>query len=189
VSVRYGERLFGSDIFGNKAEVVEVVRNIPYRIGTYLSTHTSVGYGERLFGEDVFGGSELNIENERTATIYYGFRSIFSKEFEVPYNWGNRVDKVFTTSYSYKSLVPLLSDLPYAIKLVTSDDRTISYKYGEVLRSEIVIPYSYIAHIAKTALIRYSFSSLGPIFKGTVRKISISSTPSGQVARIELERR
>jgi len=149
----------------------------------------SLGYGEAVFGTAVFGESESFVEGEAVRTIRYQFGSVVRVEFGISYGWGIRIEREIKTSYRYNSLVPLTSDLPYRFTLITSNLKTILYGYGGMVFKEFVISYSYSWYTSKIALIRYEFTSLASIYKGTVRKITITATPRGQVARIELERR
>jgi len=190
VSLGYGERVFGTGVFGgSEALEVSAVRIIAYRISSSVWRQASLEYGERAFGEGVFGGSESLVENEAVRSVSYRFVSILSKDFGIPYNWGIRVEEDRRISYGYKSLIPFTANIPYRFTLTTSNIKTIPYKYNSGLYRDFIIPYSYTGHISKIASIRYSYLSLTSIYKGTVRKITITATPSGQIARIELERR
>ena len=190
MSLSYGERVFGTGVFGgSEALEVSAVRTIAYRISPSVWRQASLGYGERAFGEGVFGGREWVVENEAIRITPYQFTSVLRKELDIPYNWGIRVEKERNISYRYKSLIPFVADIPYRFTLRTSNIKTVSYNYKGITPKDVTIPYSYISYIAKTALIRYSYLSLTSIYKGTVRKITITATPSRQIARIELERR
>jgi len=149
----------------------------------------SLGYGEATFGTAVFGESESFVEGEAVRTTRYRFGSVVRAEFGIPYSWGIRIEKEYKISYRYKSLVVLTSDLPYQFTLITSNIKTILYGYGGMFFKEFIISYSYSGYTSKIALIRYEYTSLASIYKGTVRKITITATPNGQIARIELERR
>lgn len=148
----------------------------------------SYGYGEAVFGTAVFGERPLT-EGEAIRTTRYRFCSVLRIEFNVPYNWGIRIEREIKTSYRYKSLVPFVASLPYKFTFFTSNLKTISYCYGGTIAKEFVLPYSFLGYISRIRRIRYEFTSLTSIYKGTVRKITITATPRGQVARIELERR
>lgn len=190
MSLSYGERVFGTGVFGgSEALEVSAVRIIAYRISPSVWRQASLGYGERAFGEGVFGGREWVVENEAIRVTPYRFTSVLRKESDILYNWGIRVEEERNISYRYKSLIPFVADIPYRFTLRTSNIKTVSYNYKGITTKDVTIPYSYISYIAKTALIRYSYLSLTSIYKGTVRKITITATPSGQIARIELERR
>lgn len=149
----------------------------------------SLGYGEAVFGTAVFGESESFVEGEAIRTTRYQFGSIVRVEFGIPYGWGIRIEKEYKISYRYKSLVVLTSDLPYRFTLITSNIKTILCGYKGNIVKEANISYSFLGYTAKIALIRYEYTSLASIYKGTVRKITITATPNGQIARIELERR
>jgi len=190
VSLSYGERVFGTGVFGgSEALEVSAVRIIAYRISPSVWRQASLGYGERAFGEGVFGGREWVVENEAIRVTPYRFTSVLRKESDIPYNWGIRVEKDRRISYRYKSLIPFTANIPYRFTLATSDIKTIPYKYGSGIYKDFIIPYSYTGHISKIVSIRYNYLSLTSIYKGTVRKITITATPSGQIVRIELERR
>ena len=148
----------------------------------------SFGYGESVFGTAVFGERPLT-EGEAVRATRYRFGSVIRVTFDIPYNWGYRIEKIANIPYRYKSLIPLVGSLPYRFTLTKSIIKTISYAYRGMIDKEFVLPYSYIKHISRIRLIRYEYASLSSIFKGTVRKITITATPRGQIARIELERR
>lgn len=190
MSLSYGERVFGTGVFGgSEALEVSAVRTIAYRISPSVWRQASLGYGERAFGEGVFGGREWVVENEAIRVTPYRFTSVLRKESDIPYNWGIRVEKDRRISYGYKSLIPFTANIPYRFTLRTSNIKTISYSYNKATTKDVTIAYSYPTYIGKVVSIRYSYTSLTSIYKGTVRKITITATPGRQVARIELERR
>lgn len=224
----YGQRTFGSGIFGEEVESLEASRTISYfyrtlisreadlpykftlevssidtipysfianisKIGTiryeYLSNVLSIEvYGSCLFGEGIFGG-RIEGANEVAKSIKYGYKTLLSKDFDILYNWGIGVEKEETIPYQYKYLVPLVGELPYRFTLTTSEEKRILYGYGNEYSQDFSILYSYGGAIAKIRTIRYNYKSLDKLFQGMVRKITITATPKGQVAKIELERR
>ena len=122
-------------------------------------------------------------------TAYEMLRSLVGSEMCIRDSWGIRIEREIKTSYRYKSLVPFVASLPYKFTFITSNLKTISYCYCGTIAKEFVLPYSFLGYISRIRRIRYEFTSLTSIYKGTVRKITITATPNGQIARIELERR
>ena len=105
------------------------------------------------------------------------------------YNWGIGIEKDKDILYSYKALIPFIGELPYRFTLTTSKTKDVPYGYTLWLGKEHEIPYAYKGSIARIRTIRYGYRSLKSLFEGTVRRITITATPKGQVAKIELERR
>jgi hypothetical protein len=226
--VIYGQRTFGSGIFGEAETAVEVSRTISYFYLTLISKETSLPYkytlkvyndktipyayitnisktgiikygytsnilrvevyGQSIFGENIFGG-KTEEENLATKTIRYSYITLISKEANVLYNWGIGIEKDKDILYSYKALIPFIGELPYRFTLITSKTKDIIYSYGSEFDNEYEILYSYKGSIIRIRTIRYGYRSLKSLFEGTVRKITITATPKGQVAKIELERR
>lgn len=180
----YGRIIFGSGIFGE--EEGEGRRIVLYE---YSSNTLKIEvYGFPTFGDSLFGG-RIEEENLATKTIRYFYHTLISKETNILYNWGIGVEKDKNILYSYKALIPSTKELPYRFTLTTSKTKDISYRYTLWLGKERAIPYAYKGSITRIRTIRYRYRSLKSLFEGTVRKITITATPKGQVAKIELERR
>lgn len=180
----YGQRTFGSGIFG-EAEG-ESKRIISYE---YSSNTLKIEvYGFPTFGDSLFGG-RIEEENLATKTIRYFYHTLISKETNILYNWGIGIEKDKDILYSYKALIPFIGELPYRFTLTTSKTKDVPYGYTLWLGKEHEIPYAYKGSIARIRTIRYGYRSLKSLFEGTVRRITITATPKGQVAKIELERR
>lgn len=180
----YGRIIFGSGIFGE--EEGEGRRIVLYE---YSSNTLKIEvYGQSIFGDGLFGG-RTEEKNLATKTIRYFYHTLISKEANVLYNWGIRVEQDKDILYSYKALIPFIGELPYRFTLTTSKIKDISYRYTLWLGKERAIPYAYKGSITRIRTIRYGYRSLKSLFEGTVRKITITATPKGQVAKIELERR
>jgi len=196
VSVVYGEEPFGSVVFGQAIQ--ETTHDILYRILTVQEKEFIVGYrwgtvpvafyGEDVFGNFVFGARSIT-ENERKHNILYRFVAIRSKEFNTPYHWGIGIEGDKVVPYRYKALIPKMGDINYRFVSLVSDEFPILYRLTHPTSKEAIILYAYRGHTSKVFPIRYGYRSLEALFKGTVRKITISATPRGQIARIELERR
>lgn len=180
----YGQRTFGSGIFGE--EEGESKRIISYE---YSSNTLKIEvYGFPTFGDSLFGG-RIEEENLATKTIRYSYITLISKEANVLYNWGIGIEKDKDILYSYKALIPFIGELPYRFTLTTSKTKDVPYGYGSEFDNEYEILYSYKGSIIRIRTIRYGYRSLKSLFEGTVRRITITATPKGQVAKIELERR
>lgn len=196
MSVVYGEELFGSVVFGQATQ--ETTHDILYRILAVQEKEFIVGYRwgtvpVAFYGEDVFGnfvfGARTAKENEQTHNILYQFLAIKSKEFSAPYHWGVGVETDKVIPYRYKALISKLGTINYKFVTLVSDEYSILYRLTHTTSKEVAIVYAYKGYITKVFPIRYGYRSLEALFKGTVRKITITATPRGQIARIELERR
>lgn len=196
MSLTYGKELFGSAIFGQTIQEVE--HNVLYRIlaikekefYTYYrwGTIPVSFYGENIFGNFIFGARTIK-EDEQSYNVLYRFLAVKSKEFNVPYHWGIGAETDKVVPYRYKALISKLGAINYRFVSIISDEFPIIYRITYTTDKEIVVLYTYKGAATKVFPIRYGYRSLEALFKGTVRKITISATPRGQIARIELERR
>lgn len=135
-------------------------------------------FGRKPFGYGIFGTEE----DESRLSITYGYEA---KSEIKTYGQSLFGEGVFG---GRKTLISLVGELPYRFTLGTSQIRTIRYDYTHWINRERNIPYSYKGYTIRIRTIRYGYRSL-ELFNGTVRKITITATPNGQVAKIELERR
>ena len=106
----------------------------------------SYGYGEAVFGTAVFGERPLT-EGEAIRTTRYRFCSVLRIEFNVPYNWGIRIEREIKTSYRYKYLVPFVASLPYKFTFITSNLKP--FHIAVAGQCQICLPYSFSLDISE----------------------------------------